>query len=47
MPAELGIIVLAFNEVDSLEETIFQIQAWLHEIDYEIVISTSQHATIE
>jgi dolichol-phosphate mannosyltransferase len=47
LPAELGIIVLAFNEVDSLEETIFQIQAWLHEIDYEIVISTSQHATIE
>ena len=47
MPIELGIIVLAFNEVDSLDETISQIQTWLHRIDYEIVISTSLHATIE
>lgn len=47
MPTELGIIVLAFNEVDSLETTIFQIQTSLLGIDYEIVISTSHKATLE
>jgi glycosyltransferase involved in cell wall biosynthesis len=47
MPTELGIIVLAFNEVDSLEETISQIQSCLLGIDYEIVISTSKQATLE
>lgn len=47
LPTELGIIVLAFNEVDSLEETITQIRNYLNGIDYEIVVSTSHNATIE
>jgi glycosyltransferase involved in cell wall biosynthesis len=47
LPTELGIIVLAFNEVDSLDETISKIQTYLSEIEYEIVISTSNQATIE
>ncbi len=45
MSTELGIIVLAFNEVDSLEATITQIRSCLIGIDYQVVISTSHNAT--
>jgi dolichol-phosphate mannosyltransferase len=44
---DLGIIVLAFNEVDSLEETINKIQNCLNGINFEIIISTSRRATTE
>jgi hypothetical protein len=47
LQTELGIIVLAFNEVDSLAETITQLRMCLTEVNCEIVISTSLHATIE
>jgi len=42
---ELGIIVLAFNEIDSLQETIIGLQAQFPEIKPEIIISTSNFAT--
>ena len=47
LPAELGIIVLAFNEVESLKETISQLEIYLKGIDCKVIISTSTHATIE
>ena len=47
MRTDLGIIVLAFNEVDSLEETITKIQNCLNGINFEIIISTSRQATKE
>lgn len=44
--AKLGIIVLAFNEVDSLEETILGINETFMETKPDIVISTSRAGSI-
>jgi glycosyltransferase involved in cell wall biosynthesis len=43
--SKIGIIVLAFNEVNSLARTITELQSFLKRESYEIIISTSRQAT--
>ncbi len=47
LKTEIGIIVLAFNEVESLASTISEIQLSLGSRDFEIVISTSRNGTLD
>lgn len=47
MGKTLGVIVLAFNEVNSLKSCVFDILSTFNEIEGELVISTSRAATPE